>query len=126
MWLITDNSNIVRDKASNESSLSLGYKLANVAVGDNVALKAAGYKKHKITKQIDVKVGDTYDGKKVTKNEVLRAERELYGIKRGMIEFSVARDKAKALGFTDLENEFKSEYDDLNARKIQLETIISS
>jgi hypothetical protein len=125
MFVICDDKNKVQDKASHEANLSRGYLLAGVSVGDDVALSAVGYHKYEITKSTDIRILDTYDGVKVTKNVKNRSEIELIGVKRSIVEESVKKDKAVSLGFTDVEQEHDNELTALNLRKTELEAIIA-
>ncbi len=128
MWVITDDKDVVVDKASHLANLSRGYILAGVEKGDDDALIAANYKKYEITKPTDIRIWDTYNGTKVTINVKKRATIELDGIKRQMVETAIRQDKINTLGleFTDIKTEFDNEYTELNTRKIQLEAIIAA
>ena len=127
MWLITDTNHVVQDKSSSHLNLSRGYIEAGVHWGNDVALLAAGWHKYEITElPMDVKVFDTYDGIKVTKNLKVRAQRELDGVIPTMVQTALVRDKANDLGFTDFKDQKTAEYNSLNTRKGELETIIAS
>lgn len=80
MWIITDNNNVIIDKADVEANLSRGYRLAIVSVGNDVALAASGYKKHS-TEVKNIRVRDSFDGSNVIINVIYRKERELEGLK---------------------------------------------
>lgn len=111
MWIMVDSLNVVTDKASVEGNLSRGYTFP-------------GYKTYEIDK-IDIRIGDTYDGKNVTINTKLRAEKELFGVKTALVNVGVQVDKANTLGFADVETDFNTEKTTLEARKTELEQIIA-
>jgi len=131
MWMITDSTDVVQDKNSSEGGLSRGYIVAGVAVGDDVALLAAGYHKYEKTDKVSVKIFDAYDGVTVIQNTKERAKREIRGVKMSMVEASIRLKEATSigatkLGFTSIVTELQNEYDALEARRVTLREIINS
>lgn len=120
--VIIDDKGKVVDRASTDELLSVGYKKAGVAEGDDIALELAGYKKIDVNGPVflDDLINDISGT--VIPNAKARAQRDLKGLQRALVETSILRDKAFQLGFTELVTELDIEItqynNDISARNI--------
>lgn len=60
MFIICDSNNVVQDIASEQPNLSRGYTFSGYKLFGNVDVG-------------DIRIGDNYDGKSLTPNQVVRA-----------------------------------------------------
>ncbi len=111
-WIVTDENEMVQDISSAESNLSRGYNYPNCVVWE-------------VPTNLDVKIGDHYDGTTLIQNEKMRAERTLLGVKHQLVDVGIRIDKAHDLGFTDVEQFFTNDKTSLETQKTTLEAVIT-
>ena len=107
-WIICDKNKVVQDISTVEKNLSRGYSFLS-------------YKKHQVDRTLDVRIGDSYNGKKVKPNIKLRNAQIIKTLKVQIIELSLRKREANFLGFNDIELEITEKSTQLEQQLAQLE-----